>query len=617
MLNLFTHMNLIFNRIKNIRHKISFKLFFTYIIAISVPLLVFSIFSYTLSSKEVETEFIKYRENLNSQIINNIEENVRNLKRQSASVFLNLDDIIYYLNSTSENTDEIYFKTRNRLDKYFLELLQYNENVNGVGLISMDGDVKYYLDRNGNSSNLISVKDQKWFNDAIALNGFPLLVENHINTLLFTPNNASDRNVISIVRTINRVEDKSKPYGVLIFDQNVEKLYTLVSNINTQDGESLAILGSKGDIIYSNDIKVTEHKEELLNLIGKDKEKTFKFKNSGEEMLVNYSSSTELGLKVISLLPIQALRKKSSFLKDILFSLMIILIIIIIIISGLVSNIITLPLKKLMHSFKNLQKGDFTTRVTVKGHDELSQIGDTFNTMVSNIGELIKQKYEMGIYLKQAELESLQSQINPHFLFNTLNSIKAVASKNDSDKTVLMVQDLSDIFRYSLNRENFTINFSEELEHIKKYLYLQSIRFTDKYDIYYDIDDDVLNCPILRLTLQPIVENAIYHGLEPKREKGQLKIAAKNIGNNNYYIYISDTGIGIPKDELSQMQTLLESSSESNKNIPSDKIGIFNVNTRIKLHFGDHYGLSINSTYGLGTTVKLVLPFLQEGSEAN
>lgn len=334
-------------------------------------------------------------------------------------------------------------------------------------------------------------------------------------------------------------------------------------------------------------------------------------------MLVNYSSSTELGLKVISLLPIQALRKKSSFLKDILFSLMIILIIIIIIISGLVSNIITLPLKKLMHSFKNLQKGDFTTRVTVKGHDELSQIGDTFNTMVSNIGELIKQKYEMGIYLKQAELESLQSQINPHFLFNTLNSIKAVASKNDSDKTVLMVQDLSDIFRYSLNRENFTINFSEELEHIKKYLYLQSIRFTDKYDIYYDIDDDVLNCPILRLTLQPIVENAIYHGLEPKREKGQLKIAAKNIGNNNYYIYISDTGIGIPKDELSQMQTLLESSSESNKNIPSDKIGIFNVNTRIKLHFGDHYGLSINSTYGLGTTVKLVLPFLQEGSEAN
>lgn len=574
-----------------------------------MPVFAFGIVSYTLTSNVVEADYIKYTKNLNSQIQNIITEDVRSLKRQSASLFFNLDDIIYYLNSNYQHLDDAYFETSNRIDKYFLNLLQYNENVNGIGLVDMKGNVKYYLDRNNNSSNLISVKDEKWFIDAVALNGSPLLIEKHINPLIFDSNVNSDKNVISIARTIYRVEDKNNPYGVLIFDQSISQLYSLVSGIKTQDGEFLAIIGKNGDVICSNNNDVKNFKKELISLSGKENQKTFKFKFSGKEMLVNYSSSPQLGWKVFSILPIEQLQKKSAFLKNITFSLIIILILIIIIISGLVSNIITIPLRKLMSSFNKLQKGDFTTRVSVvKGLDELSQIGYTFNAMVSNIADLIKQKYEIGLLLKQAELDSLQSQINPHFLFNTLNSIKAVASKNDSEKTVLMVQDLSDLFRYSLNKGKYAINFLEELEHVKKYLNLQNIRFADKYDVYYEIDEEVLNCPILRLTLQPIVENAIYHGLEHKTGKCNLKITAKDIGDDNYYIYISDTGMGIPKAELSQIQTLLEKSSESQKNITPEKIGIYNVNARIKLHFGDKYGLSISSTYGLGTTVKLILP---------
>lgn len=609
----YIYTNLIYNGIKYIRSKISYKLFFIYIIVITIPVITFGIITYSLSSSAVEADFIKYRENLNSQILNNVEEDIKSLKRQSASIFFNLDDIIYYLNSTNENMDDVYFKTRDRIDKYFLGLLQYNENVDGIGLIDMNGSVKYYIDRNSNPSNLISVKDQKWFTDSVDLNGSPLLVEKHNNSLVFNPNDTSDRYVISIARTIHKVEDKNKSFGVLVFDQSIDRLYSLVSGIKTQDGEFIIILGSKGDVIYSRNEKTENFKKELLNLTRNEKQKTFKFKFTGEEMLVNYNSSAELGWKVFSILPVKELQKKSSFLRNIIVSLIIILIIIIIVISGFVSNIITIPLRRLMSSFKKLQKGDFSIRVPVKGFDELSQIGDTFNNMVSSIGELIKQKYEIGILLKQAELESLQSQINPHFLFNTLNSIKTVAGKNDSNKTVLMVQDLSDIFRYSLNKGKYIISFSEELEHVKKYLNLQNIRFSDKYDVFYEIDDEVLNCPIMRLTLQPIVENAIYHGLESNAGKGNLKIAAKNIGDNNYYIYISDTGIGISKDELFQIQSLLGSSSENQKNIHPDKIGIFNVNTRIKLHFGDNYGLSISSTYGQGTTVKLVLPSHNKG----
>ena len=170
--------------------------------------------------------------------------------------------------------------------------------------------------------------------------------------------------------------------------------------------------------------------------------------------------------------------------------------------------------------------------------------------MVTNIRILIEQKYEMGILRKQAELESLQSQINPHFLYNTLTSIKAVINRKDSNKALNIVQNLSDIFRYNLNRGKYIVKFSEELEHVKKYLFIQECRFMDKFEVFFDIDEEVLNFDIVRLTLQPIVENALYHGIEAKRGKGEIRIAAK-IFNDKYYIYISDNGIGIPAEELS------------------------------------------------------------------
>jgi two-component system sensor histidine kinase YesM len=310
---------------------------------------------------------------------------------------------------------------------------------------------------------------------------------------------------------------------------------------------------------------------------------------------------------VVSLLPITELQRKSQFIKNINFSLLAVLIVFTFIISILFSYLITRPLKKLMKSFRKLQEGDFGTRVEVKGEDEFAKIGRTFNTMVANIKSLIEQKYEMNILRKQAELESLQSQINPHFLFNTLNSIKAVIDKKDYRHSSIMVESLSDIFRYSLNRGRHIIKFSEELEHVKKYLYIQQCRFTDRYEVYYDIDEDVLDYNILRLTLQPIVENALYHGLSPKRGKGELKIAAKTF-NDKYYIYISDNGVGIPREELIQINTLLDNNPDTHNSLTPEKLGIYNVNARVKLHFGNDYGLRIYSCPGSGTTVRITLP---------
>jgi two-component system, sensor histidine kinase YesM len=151
------------------------------------------------------------------------------------------------------------------------------------------------------------------------------------------------------------------------------------------------------------------------------------------------------------------------------------------------------------------------------------------------------------------------------------------------------------------------VKFSEELEHVKKYLYIQECGFMDKFEVFFDIDEEVLNFDIVRLTLQPIVENSLYHGIEAKRGKGEIRIAAK-IFNDKYYIYISDNGIGIPTEELVQINQLLDCNPEVQLKSHPEKLGIYNVNARIKFHFGNDYGLKILSNQDINTTVKITLP---------
>lgn len=590
---------------KTYKGNIKYKLFLIYLIVISIPISVFGVISYKMSSTVIEKDFINYKKRLNEQIVKNIEENIKNLTRQSMAIYPNLDDIIYVLNTPSDKVDTAYTEATKRVSRYFQSVLQSNDRLQCITLISLKGEILQYVNRNIGYINLYTVQDEPWFKETLSLKGFPLLREPHYNEFVYK-STLNKNQVISISRAVIDL-DTDKSAGVILFDQDVSQFSGLFENVNIENGEIITVFGKTGDTIYANKQLDNSIYKELAKMTASKEPATFKLELGGSTMLVSFSESPEFNWKVISLVPISELQKKSQFVKNINISLLFMLVVFTFIISVVFSYLITRPLEKLMKSFKRLQKGDFNASVAVKGEDELAQIGITFNNMVSNIKDLIEQKYESNILRKQAELESLQSQINPHFLFNTLTSIKAVADKKDYEKASVMVQNLSDIFRYSLNRGRHIVKFSEELDHIKKYLYIQECRFAGKYDVYYDIDDEVLNYDIPRLTLQPIVENALYHGLEARRGKGELRIAAK-LYNGIYYIYISDNGIGIKEEELEQINSLLESDPEVQRNEAPEKLGIFNVNARIKFHFGNNYGLKIISSAGPGTTVRITLP---------
>jgi len=595
--------------INNIQCHIKYKLFIVLFTFVSIPVILLGSISYSMSSAAVEKDYIKSKLQMNNQIINNINNNISNLEKLSMSTYLILDDMNFMLNTSIKNINSKYFDVSSKLDNYFLGLLQTNDTVNGIALINKNGEVKTSVDRQFSPTISFSIQDTEWFKQVVALGGSPLLMEPHYNEFYDKSAIRKREKVISIARLVKlQYESIEQASGVLIVDEETDTFFKDVINVETDPGEIIIVYGSSGNVLYTNTAPSSIDFPLINTLVLNNYNKnSLQLKFGKTSMLVSFGDPTKYGLRVVSLLPVSELQKKSSFIKHINFTLLLLLSLFMLIVSILASYFLTKRLKVLNAAFKCLQSGDFNTSIPVNGKDELSQIGLSFNHVVSNIKNLVRQKYESNILRKQAELESLQSQINPHFFFNTLSSIKASIEESDIEKSTKMIYDLSDIFRYSLNRGKYEVTFFEELEHVKKYLSIQCDRFPGRFEITYDIDNEVLNFTTLRLTLQPIVENAIYHGLESVRYNGRLTITAKQF-LESYYIYISDNGIGIAEDELEGINHQLNMDPDSPRNCSRDKIGIYNVNSRIKLHYGKEFGLKLYSNYRKGTTVRIVLP---------
>ena len=586
------------------RQSIKYKLFLLILIVMSLPIVIFGLISYKISSSVIENDFIKYRNQVNSQIITNIDAEIKNLSWQSSAINSNLDDILYILGTPSEDQNETYLLAKKRTYNYFRSILEGNIKLNAITLISLSGDIVLYVDKQVGNLNLNTVEKEQWFKETLLENGHPILLEPHLNK--YVNYRLKNNTVISISRAVVNLENLVT-CGVLVLDESLSNFSSLFSSNNVESGEIFAVFSKSGEKIYSSNSLNDSAYKKLLLQSSLSPTPPVRFMAGKENMVVSFTESKEYGWKVISLFPEAKLKEKSGFIKSINNMLLVVLTIFSLFISIAFSGFVTHPLERLTKSFIKMQSGNLDVRVEVKGSDELAQISATFNNMVSSIKTLIQEKYQNQILRKQAELEALQSQINPHFLYNTLNSIRAVIDKRDYVNSSLMVESLSDIFRYGLNHGEYLVKLTDEIEHVRRYLFIQKFRFSDRYDVHFDIDREILNCNILRLTLQPLVENALHHGLDPKAEKGELRIAAKASGDK-VYLYISDTGVGIPGDHLYQINSLLDSDPEASNSLALKNLGILNVNARIKFHFGKEYGLKLSGKPGLGTTVRITLP---------
>ena len=279
------------------------------------------------------------------------------------------------------------------------------------------------------------------------------------------------------------------------------------------------------------------------------------------------------------------------------------LLLLVIILSYYIPRSITMPITRISRVTDQVAKGNLSVRAAAESGAEARMLSDSLNAMIDKINELLDQVTTEQIRLRKAEFELLQAQINPHFLYNTLDTIVWLAEAGDQKRVVSMVGNLSDFFRTSLNQGKDIISIREELAHVRSYLEIQQVRYQDilRYEI--TVPEDLYEYKIPKITIQPLVENALYHGIKNKRGQGTITITGER-SENGFVLYVRDNGIGMTQERLKEVRAGIQKLSYTGKEI----YGLYNVNERIRLNFGETYGISIESTYGEGTCVSIRLP---------
>ncbi|PRR70775.1 cache domain-containing sensor histidine kinase [Clostridium thermopalmarium] len=383
----------------------------------------------------------------------------------------------------------------------------------------------------------------------------------------------------------------SEKLGYVVMDVYDEYFNDIFKSVNVYSGSNMYILNKDDTIItdklYKNRTGFKFY-EKYLDSILENKSGRFDCIIDGEKNILYFTTSNS-GLKVIETVPAQIMYKDSIVIVRTFVFLAVWFSIIAILCSFLLSKSISDPVNNLSKLMHEVEKGNRDVSFDLVQEDEIGQLGKSFNNMIKEINRLIEEVYMKQYLLKEAEFKALKAQVNPHFLYNALESIKWMAKLGEKDNVVLMVTALGKFLRYSISNKGDIVTVREDIEQINNYLTIQKIRYGDKINVEIDIEENLYDKEIIKLLLQPLVENAIVHGLEPKRDKGNLYIKGY-IQDDDLCFEIIDDGVGI-----------------GNSVIKGEGIGISNVNRRIKLHYGEDYGVVIENKQGF-TIVKVSVP---------
>jgi len=326
--------------------------------------------------------------------------------------------------------------------------------------------------------------------------------------------------------------------------------------------------------------------------------------------MINIKKNPVLGWKTISIIPVEELNADLEPIRisGILIGLFTA---VLLLITGVIfSRSITGPIEELIRNINHIGEKNIKQRIRMKETNEIGTISkyinrmlDKVETLASNIFRMQMQLYEAELQKKEAEVSALQSQINPHFLYNTLECIRSIGMVNGINEIVEISGAMARIFRYSIKEEHYT-TINREIECIKDYLRIIEIRFDGKIKSEIAVDPELKECRIIKMIMQPIVENAVYHGLEKKEDEGTVSIQVKK-EDNCINIVITDDGIGMDHAEVRQINSYINSEENDVRNEGKNNrsIGLKNINSRIKLYYGNEYGIHISSAKNVGTRV--------------
>ena len=533
------------------------------------------------------------------------------LSQQIYEKFNNLSDVSKYpliipdidkLHSILTSNEKYEINDYNYLLYLCEMMLIQSESINGAFIYNLSGN-GVFSSRNTPNSIIKNSLSETWFKTFLENDDTISFIPFIKSTDIFEYTSSNSESLIGIARKIIDLKTQEVT-GVLLITIPISDLLKILTKDLPYNNQILSVFDSTGNLIVSSnyDIDFSPFFDELNTTSTEPSVKTITninpyFTTSNKIPLTNWiliSAIPNADVYSINSLYI------FSFITNIIFCS-----ILLIVLYNLFINRIFNPINYLIDNMeKSHIEKNLTSNLTYNKNDEIGILVNSYNEMKGRINDLININYKNKIEQKDLELKQLQNQINPHFIYNTLESIHMMAELNDDEETSIMAEYFGAIIRYSMNRKVNTVKLRDEINIIDNYIYLQKIRFDQLFVIENLINEDVLDCEIIKMIIQPLIENSIYHGLSECSSNGKIIIQGQKIGNE-LLLTISDNGIGIESNILKDLNDYI-----NDKNNKFKGIALRNINRRLKLHYGDKYGLEIFSVLGSGTSMVLTLPYI-------
>ncbi|MBY0218504.1 sensor histidine kinase [Paenibacillus illinoisensis] len=560
------------------------KLFLVFVLVTIIPMMLLVYFSFELTKSKLTEQLYINMMNSTAQIAKNLENKLDSYEHISASIYL-------------DNRLANYLTTEYQDDPSYLDVYNYIGNrIDTIMAAYPDFDSAFIY-----SNNPSLPKDNYYIKpitpEVQETELVQKLQQSYGNIIhLSSPQTTDGPAMFTLARLLNN-NSNQYPYGMLVFQISESVIYSLMEK--EAGGKDIFIMNDQGVILSSADKKLINTRlPELLDPHFDDSlSGRFDTTYHGVKALAVYNTLKN-GWKTVSIFPYESIIKDAKSLSQLIIKVSLAFIGVALLLIYITASLFSKRIRTLIRMIRRIERGDFTpTHEEQLGSDEIGQLHFAFQQMTIRLRSLITEVYQKELQSKEAELDLLQAQINPHFLYNTLGSISSLAIKHQDPQIQDMVLHLAKFYRISLNKGKSVLTINEELKLTQSYNAIQLIRFKGQLNFIYTIDQAILPYSTVKLALQPFVENAIIHAVW--NQETPLNIHIKGgFENDSIILSVMDDGMGMSRETL---LSLLEDK-------PGRGYGISNVDRRIKLKFGENYGVHVYSRLGAGTTVQITLP---------
>lgn len=580
------------------------KIIFFAVLFVIPPLLIINIVTSDLYNKQYKNAMNSITTRLAGQITNNIDTYFQKINQISFMPYYD-GEIQEILNNSFLNKDENInndLDVKYKLNDFLFHMSLQDKYIRSVYIFDMDNDLIAQRNTSGRNS------DTDFFIPYIESMGD--LESQTIPTHEQTYVRQSDTVVFSFIRLIKEVNTNT-PIGYLVLDISIDSMEDILRGIDSPFYNNVEVFNNNNENIYTmtNDEMANEYSKDVVKNI----EEYSIFEINDKKYYLSYSVSDYTGFTVVISVEENELMGDMNTLRNRNLFLLVFLLFSVLIITILGTKRLIIPLKRLVEAMKSVSNGDFKTQVTINTEDEIGTLSKNFNQMINYIDTLITKEYQAELKNKDSELRALQGQINPHFLYNTLESISMEAEINDDTEVADMINDLGVFFRYSIENKSKYINIIDEISHISIYIAIQNIRFDKRIKFTYNVPNKLKNWNVAKLMLQPLIENSIIHGLKNNDDILNINLDIEK-KNNLIFLTIKDNGNGMTQSE---QISLLKYINNENLEDTSKSIGLKNVQQRIKLIYGSEYGISISSKKGFWTELIIKIPFIEPEVNSN